>query len=249
KRYTSISTANDQGKTSGVAAIGVIAAVLGIENPAAIGTTTFRAPYTPVAFAALAGRNRGDQLDPTRITAMHSWHLSHGAEFEDVGQWKRPWYYPQAGETMDQAVYRESKAVRDSVGMLDATTLGTIELRGKDAAALLNRIYASGYTKLKVGMGRYGVMCKADGMIFDDGVTLRLAEDRFLLHTTTGGAAGVLDWLEEWLQTEWPDLDVTCTSVTEQLATVAVVGPRSRDVIAKLASTVDVSNEGFKFMA
>ncbi|MGP5381930.1 sarcosine oxidase subunit alpha family protein [Glutamicibacter arilaitensis] len=249
KRYTSISTANDQGKTSGVAAIGVIAAVLGIENPAVIGTTTFRAPYTPVAFAALAGRNRGDQLDPARITAMHSWHLSHGAEFEDVGQWKRPWYYPQAGETMDQAVYRESKAVRDSVGMLDATTLGKIEIRGKDAAEFLNRIYTNGYTKLKVGMGRYGVMCKADGMIFDDGVTLRLAEDRFLLHTTTGGAADVLDWLEEWLQTEWPDLDVTCTSVTEQLATVAVVGPRSRDVIAKLASTVDVSNEGFKFMA
>jgi len=249
KRYTSISTANDQGKTSGVAAIGVIAAVLGIENPAEIGTTTFRAPYTPVAFAALAGRTRGQLLDPARITAMHSWHLEHGAEFEDVGQWKRPWYYPQPGEDMHAAVYRESKAVRDSVGMLDATTLGKIEIRGKDAAEFLNRIYTNGYTKLKVGMGRYGVMCKADGMIFDDGVTLRLAEDRFLMHTTTGGAAGVLDWLEEWLQTEWPELDVTCTSVTEQLATVAVVGPRSREVIAKVASSVDVSNEAFKFMA
>jgi len=249
KRYTSISTANDQGKTSGVAAIGVIAAVLGIENPAQVGTTTFRAPYTPVAFAALAGRNRGDQLDPARITAMHSWHLSHGAEFEDVGQWKRAWYYPQAGEDMETAVYREAKAVRDSVGMLDATTLGKIEIRGADAAEFLNRIYTNGYTKLKVGMGRYGVMCKADGMIFDDGVTLRLAEDRFLMHTTTGNAATVLDWLEEWLQTEWPELDVTCTSVTEQLATVAVVGPRSREVIAKVASSVDVSNEAFKFMA
>ncbi|KSU64183.1 sarcosine oxidase subunit alpha family protein [Arthrobacter sp. NIO-1057] len=249
KRYTSISTANDQGKTSGVAAIGVIAAVLGIENPAEIGTTTFRAPYTPVAFAALAGRTRGQLLDPARITAMHSWHLEHGAEFEDVGQWKRPWYYPQPGEDMHAAVYRESKAVRESVGMLDATTLGKIEIRGKDAAEFLNRIYTNGYTKLKVGMGRYGVMCKADGMIFDDGVTLRLAEDRFLMHTTTGGAAGVLDWLEEWLQTEWPELDVVCTSVTEQLATVAVVGPRSREVIAKVASSVDVSNEAFKFMA
>ncbi|MGZ2223592.1 sarcosine oxidase subunit alpha family protein [Glutamicibacter nicotianae] len=249
KRYTSISTANDQGKTSGVAAIGVIAAVLGIENPAQIGTTTFRAPYTPVAFAALAGRTRGQLLDPARITPMHSWHVEHGAEFEDVGQWKRAWYYPQPGESMDEAVYRESAAVRASVGMLDATTLGKIEIRGKDAAEFLNRIYTNGYTKLKVGMGRYGVMCKADGMIFDDGVTLRLAEDRFLMHTTTGGAADVLDWLEEWLQTEWPELDVTCTSVTEQLATVAVVGPKSREVIAKLASTVDVSNEGFKFMA
>ncbi|MGQ3383720.1 sarcosine oxidase subunit alpha family protein [Glutamicibacter sp. TV12E] len=249
KRYTSISTANDQGKTSGVAAIGVIAAVLGIENPAQVGTTTFRAPYTPVAFAALAGRNRGDQLDPARITAMHSWHLSHGAQFEDVGQWKRAWYYPQAGEDMEAAVYREAKAVRESVGMLDATTLGKIEIRGADAAEFLNRIYTNGYTKLKVGMGRYGVMCKADGMIFDDGVTLRLAEDRFLMHTTTGNAATVLDWLEEWLQTEWPELDVVCTSVTEQLATVAVVGPRSREVIAKVASSVDVSNEAFKFMA
>ena len=249
KRYTSISTANDQGKTSGVAAIGVIAAVLGIENPAQIGTTTFRAPYTPVAFAALAGRTRGQLLDPARITPMHSWHVEHGAEFEDVGQWKRAWYYPQPGETMDEAVYRESAAVRASVGMLDATTLGKIEIRGKDAAEFLNRMYTNGYTKLKVGMGRYGVMCKADGMVFDDGVTLRLAEDRFLMHTTTGGAADVLDWLEEWLQTEWPELDVTCTSVTEQLATVAVVGPKSREVIAKLASSVDVSNEGFKFMA
>ncbi|WP_440103462.1 sarcosine oxidase subunit alpha family protein [Glutamicibacter mishrai] len=249
KRYTSISTANDQGKTSGVAAIGVIAAVLGIENPAQVGTTTFRAPYTPVAFASLAGRNRGDQLDPARHTAMHSWHLEHGAEFEDVGQWKRPWYYPQAGEDMEAAVYRETKAVRESVGMLDATTLGKIEIRGKDAAEFLNRIYTNGYTKLKVGMGRYGVMCKADGMIFDDGVTLRLAEDRFLMHTTTGNAATVLDWLEEWLQTEWPELDVVCTSVTEQLATVAVVGPKSREVIAKVASSVDVSNEAFKFMA
>ncbi|TAP28201.1 sarcosine oxidase subunit alpha family protein [Arthrobacter sp. S41] len=249
KRYTSISTANDQGKTSGVAAIGVIAAVLGIENPATVGTTTFRAPYTPVAFAALAGRNRGDQLDPARLTAMHSWHVEHDAEFEDVGQWKRPWYYPQAGEDMETAVYRECKAVRESVGMLDATTLGKIEIRGADAAEFLNRIYTNGYTKLKVGMGRYGVMCKPDGMIFDDGVTLRLAEDRFLMHTTTGNAAAVLDWLEEWLQTEWPELDVVCTSVTEQLATVAVVGPKSREVIAKLASSVDVSNEAFKFMA
>nr|1VRQ_A Chain A, Sarcosine oxidase alpha subunit [Corynebacterium sp. U-96]1X31_A Chain A, Sarcosine oxidase alpha subunit [Corynebacterium sp. U-96]3AD7_A Chain A, Subunit alpha of sarcosine oxidase [Corynebacterium sp. U-96]3AD8_A Chain A, SARCOSINE OXIDASE ALPHA SUBUNIT [Corynebacterium sp. U-96]3AD9_A Chain A, SARCOSINE OXIDASE ALPHA SUBUNIT [Corynebacterium sp. U-96]3ADA_A Chain A, SARCOSINE OXIDASE ALPHA SUBUNIT [Corynebacterium sp. U-96] len=249
KRYTSISTANDQGKTSGVAAIGVIAAVLGIENPAQIGTTTFRAPYTPVSFAALAGRTRGELLDPARLTAMHPWHLAHGAKFEDVGQWKRPWYYPQDGESMDEAVYRECKAVRDSVGMLDASTLGKIEIRGKDAAEFLNRMYTNGYTKLKVGMGRYGVMCKADGMIFDDGVTLRLAEDRFLMHTTTGGAADVLDWLEEWLQTEWPELDVTCTSVTEQLATVAVVGPRSRDVIAKLASSLDVSNDAFKFMA
>ncbi len=248
KRYTSISTANDQGKTSGVAAIGVIAAVLGIENPAQIGTTTFRAPYTPVAFAALAGRTRGQLLDPARITPMHSWHLAQGAKFEDVGQWKRAWYFPQVGEDLDAAVYRECAAVRESVGMLDATTLGKIEIRGADAAEFLNRIYTNGYTKLKVGMARYGVMCKADGMVFDDGVTLRLAEDRFLMHTTTGGAAAVLDWLEEWLQTEWPELDVTCTSVTEQLATVAVVGPRSREVIGKLVSGLDVSNDAFKFM-
>ncbi|RAX49313.1 ferredoxin [Arthrobacter sp. AQ5-05] len=249
KRYTSISTANDQGKTSGVNAIGVIASALDINDVAGIGTTAFRAPYTPVAFAALAGRERGELFDPARLTSIHPWHVERGALFEDVGQWKRPWYYPLEGEDMDTAVYRESKAVRDSVGFMDASTLGKIEIRGKDAGEFLNRMYTNAFKKLKPGLARYGLMCKADGMIFDDGVTLRLDEDRFFMTTTTGGAAGVLDWLEEWLQTEWPELDVKCTSVTEQYSTVAVVGPKSRAVLAKLAPELDLDNESFPFMA
>ena len=249
KRYTSISTGADQGKTSGVPTIGVMAAILGVEDLGAIGTTTFRPPYTPVGFAALAGRRRGKLFEVARGTPMHSAHVDAGAVFEDVGQWKRARYYPQGNETMDEAVYRESAAVRNSVGMFDGSTLGKIELRGQDVPEFLNRIYTNGYVKLKEGMGRYGVMLKADGMIFDDGVTLRLAEDRYFIHTTTGGAAEVLEWIEEWLQTEWPELDVFATSVTEQYATIAVVGPKSRDVMNKIAPGEDFSAEGFKFMA
>src|SRR6478735_5917385 len=257
KRYTSISTANDQGKTSGVNAIGVIAAALRQAGEASrgigdIGTTTYRAPFTPVAFAALAGRQRGELFDPARVTSIHPWHVAQGALFEDVGQCKRPWYYPQNGEDMDEAVLRECAAVRDSVGFMDATTLGKIEIRGKDAGEFLNRIYTNAFKKLAPGSARYGVMCTPDGMIFDDGVTLRLDEDTFFMTTTTGGAAKVLDWLEEWLQTEWPELDVHCTSVTEQWSTIAVVGPKSRDVIAKvapeLAANDGLSAEAFPFM-
>ena len=163
KRYTSISTANDQGKTSGVNAIGVIAAAL--RRPAKrpghgdIGTTTYRRPFTPVAFAALAGRQRGELFDPARVTSIHPWHVAQGALFEDVGQWKRPWYYPQAGEDMDAAVLRECAAVRESVGIMDATTLGKIEIRGKDAGEFLNRIYTNAFKKL--GSGSATASCAA----------------------------------------------------------------------------------------
>jgi sarcosine oxidase subunit alpha len=248
KRYTSLGTANDQGKTSGVNAIGVIAEALG-GSLGEIGTTAYRAPYTPIAFAALAGRERGELFDPERTTSIHGWHVAHGAEFEDVGQWKRPRYYPQAGEDMDTAVARECRAAREGVAFMDASTLGKIEIWGADAGEFLNRIYTNAFKKLKPGTGRYGVMCKPDGMIFDDGVTLRLDDNRFFMTTTTGGAASVLDWLEEWSQTEWPELDVHCTSVTEQWATIAVVGPQSRAVVAHLAPDVDLSNEAFPFMA
>ncbi|MEU3486854.1 sarcosine oxidase subunit alpha family protein [Streptomyces massasporeus] len=248
KRYTSLGTANDQGKTSGVNAIGVIAEALG-GSMGEIGTTAYRAPYTPIAFAALAGRERGDLFDPERTTPLHAWHVAHGAEFEDVGQWKRPRYYPRPGEDMDAAVARECRAAREGVAVMDASTLGKIEIRGADAGEFLNRIYTNAFKKLKPGTARYGVMCKPDGMIFDDGVTLRLDDDRYFMTTTTGGAAGVLDWLEEWLQTEWPELDVHCTSVTEQWSTIAVVGPKSREVVARLAPDVDLSAEAFPFMA
>ncbi|MES4908602.1 MULTISPECIES: sarcosine oxidase subunit alpha family protein [unclassified Streptomyces] len=250
KRYTSLGTANDQGKTSGVNAIGVIAEALGAgASPGEIGTTAYRAPYTPVAFAALAGRERGELFDPERTTSIHSWHVAHGAEFEDVGQWKRPWYYPRPGEDIDTAVARECRAAREGVAFMDASTLGKIEIWGADAGEFLNRIYTNAFKKLGPGLARYGVMCKPDGMIFDDGVTLRLEENRYFMTTTTGGAAAVLDWLEEWLQTEWPELDVHCTSVTEQWATIAVVGPQSRQVLAQLAPDIDLSAEAFPFMA
>ncbi len=247
KRYTTIGTAHDQGKTSGVIASGITAELLGVPIEK-MGTTTFRPPYTPVAFAALAGRDRGALFDPERTTALHDWHVAHGAVFEDVGLWKRPRYYPQPGEDMDDAVLRECAAVRTSVGILDGSTLGKIDVSGRDAAELLDRIYTNMMSSLKVGSIRYGVMCGVDGMVIDDGTVLRLAEDRFLVYTTTGGAAKILDWMEEWLQTEWPQLQVSLASVTDHWATFPVVGPRSRDVVGAVFGDVDVPNEAFPFM-
>ncbi|MFF8845619.1 sarcosine oxidase subunit alpha family protein [Streptomyces sp. NPDC015127] len=248
KRYTTAGTANDQGKTSGVLAGGIVAELLGVDI-AALGTTTFRPPYTPVSFAALAGRDRGALSDPVRTTALHEWHVAHGALFENVGQWKRPWYYPQDGEDMEAAVLRECRATRESVGFMDASTLGKIDVQGPDAGVFLDRLYTNMMSTLKVGMIRYGVMCRPDGMVFDDGTVIRVAQDRFLVTTTTGNAAAVLDWMEEWLQTEWPELKVHCTSVTEQWATVALVGPKSREVLASLAPKLAVGNDDFPFMA
>ena len=248
KRYTTIGTAHDQGKTSGVIASGITAELLGspVEN---LGTTTFRPPYTPVAFAALAGRSRGRLFDPERVTALHDWHVTRGAVFEDVGQWKRPRYYPLPGEDMETAVLRECAAARASVGILDGSTLGKIDVQGPDAGALLDMVYTNMMSTLKVGMVRYGVMCGVDGMVIDDGTVMRLAEDRFQVFTTTGGAAHILDWMEEWLQTEWPHLKVRLTSVTEQWATFPVVGPKSRAVVGAVFPDVDVSNDAFPFMA
>jgi sarcosine oxidase subunit alpha len=247
KRFTTIGTANDQGKTSGVITLGILADLLGVPL-AELGPTTFRPPYVPVPFALLAGRDRGRLHDPVRVTPIHRWHVEHGAQFEDVGQWKRPWYYPRAGEDMDAAVLRECRAAREGVAVMDATTLGKIDVQGPNAATFLNRLYTGDFSRLAVGACKYGVMCKPDGMVLDDGVTMRLAEDRYLVTTTTGNAATVLDWFEEWLQTEWPDLRVHCTSVTEQWATVAIVGPRSRAVLARLAPNLDLDAERFPWM-
>jgi sarcosine oxidase, subunit alpha len=252
KRYTTIGTAHDQGKTSGVVASGITAELLG-SRPQDMGVTTFRPPYTPVAFAALAGRSRGHMFDPERVTAVHDWHVDRGAVFEDVGQWKRPRYYPQGGESvqesMDAAVLRECAAVRGGVGILDGSTLGKIDVQGPDAGEFLDMLYTNMMSTLKVGMIRYGVMCGVDGMVIDDGTVMRLADDRFQVFTTTGGAAHILDWMEEWLQTEWPHLQVRMTSVTEQWHTFPVVGPKSRDVIGAVFEDLDVSNDGFPFMA
>ncbi|MFJ9821820.1 sarcosine oxidase subunit delta family protein [Streptomyces sp. NPDC101151] len=248
KRYTTAGTANDQGRTAGVLASGIVAELLGVDI-AALGLPTFRPPCTPVSFAALAGRDRGALHDPIRTTALHGWHVEHGARFENVGQWKRPRYYPQDGEDMESAVLRECRAARETVAFMDASTLGKIDVQGPDAAAFLDLLYTNMMSTLKAGMIRYGVMCRPDGMVFDDGTVIRLAQDRFLVTTTTGNAAAVLDWMEEWLQTEWPELRVHCTSVTEQWATVALVGPRSRPLLGALAPQLAVSNDDFPFMA
>lgn len=248
KRFTTNGMATDQGKMSNVNGLAILSHQIGKAIPE-VGTTTFRPPYTPVTFGALAGRSiTGDLSDPVRRTPMHSWHIENGADFEVVGQWMRAWYYPKAGEDMHAAVTRESKALRESVGILDASTLGKIDIQGKDAAQFLNRIYTNAWLKLPVGSARYGLMLKEDGMVFDDGVTTRLGENHFHMTTTTGGAAGVLDWLEEYLQTEWPDLEVYCTSVTEEWATLTVGGPKSRALMQDLCSDIDFSQDAFPFM-
>lgn len=248
KRYTTAGTAHDQGKTSGVLATGVVAHVLGVE-PGELGTTTYRPPYTPIAFATLAGRERGDLYDPVRTTAVHEWHVEQDAVFENVGQWKRPWYYPRSGEDLPAAVARECRAARTGVAFMDGSTLGKIDVQGPDSGAFLDLLYTNLISSLKVGMVRYGVMCTADGMILDDGTVMRLAADHFLLTTTTGNAAKILDWMEEWRQTEWPLLRARCTSVTEQWATMALVGPQSRGLLSALAPDLDVGAAEFPFMA
>jgi sarcosine oxidase subunit alpha len=247
KRYTTIGTAHDQGKTSGVTAAAVVAEELQVEL-AELGTTTFRPPYVPVPFAALAGRERGALSDPVRVTPLHTWHVEHGAVFEDVGQWKRPRYYPRPGEDMEAAVLREGRVARTGVAMQDVSTLGKIDVQGPDAARFLDLVYTNLISSLKVGSIRYGLMCRPDGMVFDDGTVLRVAEDRFLVTTTTGNAAAVMDWLEEWLQTEWPHLRVYLTSVTEHWATMALVGPRSREVLGAVAPGLAVDRDSFPFM-
>ncbi len=247
KRFTTIGTGSDQGKTAGINETAIIAAQLG-QPVGSVGVTTFRPPYVPVSFGLLAGRNRGDLFDPIRVTAIHPWHVARGAVFENVGQWKRPWYFPREGEDMQSAVTRECRAAREGVALMDASTLGKIDIQGPDAAEFLNRMYTNAFDNLKVGTCRYGLMCKADGMVFDDGVVIHLEPDRWLATTTTGGAAAVLDWMEEWLQTEWPDLKVRLTSVTDHWADVAVVGPRSREVVRLLFPALDVTPESFPFM-
>jgi sarcosine oxidase subunit alpha len=248
KRYTAMGFGTDQGKTGNINGMGIAAQALGKSIPQ-VGTTTFRPNYTPVTFGAVAGLELGDAFEPVRTTAMHGWHLQHGALFEDVGQWKRPWYYPKRGEDLHAAVKREVLAVRRGVGTLDASTLGKIDIQGPDAATLLNWVYCNAWSKLEVGKCRYGLMLDENGMVFDDGVTVRLGENHFLMHTTTGGAARVLAWLERWLQTEWPHLKVYLTTVTDHWATTALAGPKSRDVLKKLCTDVDFDDAAFPFMS
>ena len=248
KRYTTANQGTDQGKISGTNLAMLIAQKTGKEI-SEIGPTTFRPPYTPVTFGAIAGRSLRDQFDPVRQTSIHDWHVRAGAEFENVGQWKRPWFYPKVNETIDDAVIRECLAVRNSVGICDASTLGKIEINGPDSAKFLDRVYVNNWSKLQIGRCRYGLMLGDDGNVMDDGVTARIGENKYLMHTTTSGAATVMDWLERWLQTEWPELKVYLTSVTDQWSTISINGPNSRKVLGKLCDDIELSNESFPFMS
>ncbi|TDR56834.1 heterotetrameric sarcosine oxidase alpha subunit [Halomonas ventosae] len=250
KRYTAMGFGTDQGKLGNINGMAIAARCLGKSIPE-VGTTVFRPNYTPVTFGAIVGRHCRELFDPERYTALHQWHVEHGAEFEDVGQWKRPWYFPRTidgkKESMDEAVARECLAVREKVGILDASTLGKIDIQGPDAREFLGRIYTNKWAKLAPGRARYGLMCKDDGMLMDDGTTSCLAENHFLMTTTTGGAAGVMEWLELWHQTEWPELDVTFTSVTDHWATMTVTGPEARKLLAEITD-IDLDRDSFKFM-
>ena len=248
KRYTTNGMATDQGKTSNMNSLGFVSAEKGVALPKA-GLTTFRMPYTPITFGIFAGYDRGDLFDPVRPTPTHAWAVANGAVFEDVGLWKRSRYFPRAGEDMHAAVDRECLAVRSGVGIFDASTLGKIEVVGPDAATFLNRLYVNNFGTLAVGKCRYGILTREDGFVYDDGVIARLAEDRFHVTTTTGGAARVLHMMEDYLQTEWADLQVWLTSTTEQWSVIAVQGPKAREVIAPLVNGLDISNAALPHMA
>ncbi len=240
KRYTTTGMATDQGKTSNINALAIAAEKLGRFIPD-VGLTTFRMPYTPVSFGVLAGASRGPLFDPVRTTPLHGWAAARGAVFEDVGLWKRARYFPAPGETMAAAVGRECLAVRHAAGIFDASTLGKIEVVGADAATFLNRLYTGSFLKLEPGRLRYGLMLREDGFVLDDGVIGRIAPDRFHLTTTTGGAPRVLALMEDYLQTEWPELKVWLTSTTEHWAVIALQGPKSRDILAPLVEGIDLS--------
>ncbi|WP_299134253.1 sarcosine oxidase subunit alpha family protein [uncultured Amaricoccus sp.] len=247
KRYTTLGMATDQGKLSNINGLAVLADALAAPIPA-VGTTTFRPPYAPVTFGALAGEARGPLFKPTRKTPIDGWSDANGAHWEPVADWRRPYAYPRGGESVAEAVTREILNTRSNVGLLDASTLGKILVKGPDAGRFLDLVYTSIMSSLAVGRCRYGLMCNENGFLFDDGVVVRLTEDSFLCHTTSGGSDRVHAWLEEWLQTEWWDLKVFTANLTEQYAQVAVVGPKARAVLETLGG-MDVSREALPFMA
>lgn len=248
KRYTTTGMGTDQGKTVNMNAFALVAHLR--DKPMhEVGTTTFRQPWKPVTFGAIAGQHVGLHFQPRRTTPMHDWHVANGAVFEPVGDWLRARAYPRDGESFENAVMRECRAAREGVAALDATTLGKIDIRGPDARKLLNLVYTNAWTKFAPGRARYGLMLGEDGMVFDDGVTACLADDHFHMTTTTGGAARVYAWLEDYLQTEWPELQVYLTSVTEQWAVASLSGPDSHHVVAELCEGIDPDPEVFPFMS
>lgn len=248
KRYTTNGMATDQGKMSNINGLNIAADALGKKQPQ-VGLTTFRPPYTPTSFGAFSGYHRGAHFEVTRKTQIDGWAEENGAVFEPVGQWRRAWYFPKAGEDMDKAVRRECVATRKSVGIFDASTLGKIEVVGPDAVEFMNRMYTNPWAKLAPGRCRYGILLGDDGYIRDDGVIGRLTQDRFHVTTTTGGAARVLNMMEDYLQTEWPDLNVWLTSTTEQWAAIAVQGPNAAKVVAPLVEGLEITEEAFPHMS
>ena len=248
KRYTTLGMGTDQGKTANVNGLALLAGARG-EAIASVGTTTFRPPYTPVTIGALVGRETGMHLAPIRRTAMHEWHVEHGAVMIETGLWMRPRCYPRSGETPAQAVEREAAHVRKAVGLVDVSTLGKIDVQGPDTTEFLQRVYANNWANLPVGKARYGIMLREDGIVFDDGTTSRLAEHRYFMTTTTANAAAVLMHLEHLLQLVWPELRVHVASETEQWAAMALAGPESRSVLARAVDGLDVSDASLPFMA
>ncbi|RNI18693.1 sarcosine oxidase subunit alpha family protein [Paracoccus pantotrophus] len=246
KRYTTLGMATDQGKVSNINGLAVLSHALNQPIPAT-GTTTFRPPYTPLTLGTIAGEARGEIFQPLRKTPMHGWHESRGAFFEPVGHWRRPYCYPKAGESHGDAVAREIRAVRASVGTLDASTLGKIIVKGPDAGRFLDMMYTGMMSTLPVGKCRYGLICNENGFLVDDGVAARLSEDTWLVHTTTGGAERMHGHFEDWLQCEWWDWKVWTANVTEQWAQVAVVGPKARVLLERLGG-MDLSPEALPFM-
>jgi sarcosine oxidase subunit alpha len=247
KRFTALGFGTDQGKLSNVN--GVVIAARALKVPVAqMGITTYRPAYTPVALGVLAGNMQGATFEPTRVTPVHPAHVRRNAVLEPVGQWMRPRYFPHDGEEMHAAVLRECKAARTGVAVMDASTLGKIQIDGPDAREFLNRIYSNAWSQLAEGKCRYGLMLDENGMVFDDGVTACISDTQFYMTTTTGGAARVLSWLERWHQTEWPELKVWMTSVTDHWATVALVGPKARKVLAKLTCDIDLGAQAFQYM-
>jgi sarcosine oxidase, subunit alpha len=246
KRYTTLGMATDQGKLSNINGLAILADSLNAEIPQ-VGTTTFRPPYVPVTLGALAGEARGEIFQPLRKTPMHDWHEKHGAYLEPVGLWRRPYCYPRSGETHEQAVKREVLNTRNNLGLLDASTLGKIIVKGPDAGRFLDMLYTNVMSSLPIGKCRYGLMCNEQGFLSDDGVVARIDEDTWLCHTTSGGADRIHAWMEDWLQCEWWDWQVYTANVTEQYAQVAVVGPNARKLLEKLGG-MDVSKETLPFM-
>ncbi len=250
KRYTTLGMATDQGKTSNIAGLAVMAEIAGKSIPE-VGTTIYRPPYTPTAIGAFGGRSRDETFRPVRLTPSHKWASERGAVFVEVGMWMRAQWYPQAGETdWRQSVDREVLATRRSVGVCDVTTLGKIDVQGADAATFLNRIYCNGFAKLPVGKTRYGLMLREDGIVMDDGTAARLGETHFIMTTTTANAVSVFRHMEFARQCLWPNLDVQIISTTEAWAQFSVAGPNSRMVLEKVVDPkFDISNDGFPFMA